>query len=168
MSIHLSEVATDLIVEKLKQDLPAALAAVRVNRNDALVTTEPPKSYFIYGGAYAYRAPAVFVVVDAINFQLDRGQNFTEAKIIVKVSGVVEDKDLQRLTIKSYRYQAAMHSVLAQARLTSTDDGLTIVLRVTRAEYSPAFTDSGKPEVTGGVFRKEVMFEIECEAFENL
>lgn len=164
---NLSEIAVDLIIAKIKADIPAALAAVRTARADAAVVTSPPRTYFTYPKAWGYNLPAIFVIVENIDFRLDRGPNHISALQKINVSLLVEDKDLENLTIKAYRYQAALQRVLQQARLTPTDNSVVYIVKVVRAEYSPIYTNAQKENDTGGVFRKEVLLECEVEDYEN-
>jgi hypothetical protein len=164
---NLSEIAVDLITAQIKANIPDALAEVRTSRDDAYVTTEPPLSYFDYPHAYAYRSPAIFVIVENIDFRLDRGPNCISAKLKVNVNVVVEDKDMSRLTAKAYRYQAALNRVLQQTRLTSSDNSVVYIVKVIRAEYSPIYTNAQAAGDPTGVFRKEVLLECEVENYEN-
>ena len=167
MSRHLVETAVDAIIGKLKTDLPAALADVRLNRGDNLVTMEAPRDYYMYPRAKGYRAPAVFVIGDRIDFQKDRkGANHVNAAIRVNVSVLVEDKDAERLMRKSYRYQAAVHQVLDQQPLTSLDGEVRMTLVIQNAAFSGLYSnlEPGDPQA---VYRQEISLELDCFQFEN-
>lgn len=166
-AMNLSEILIDLVTVKIKADIGAALAEIRTSRNDAYVSTEVPQAYFDYPMAWAYRTPAIFTVVENIDFRLDRGQNMTAAVVRLNVNVVVEDKDLERLTAKSYRYQAALCRVLQLARLTDTDESVVYIVKVIRAEYSAIYTNAQAKDDPQGVFRKEVRLECEVEDYEN-
>lgn len=168
-ALNLSEIAVDLLIAKIKTDIPAALADIRTSRNDAFVSTELPQNYFDYGvpKPWAYRTPAIFVICDNIDFRLDRGQNHTNAVVRINVGVVVEDKDCERLTAKTYRYQAALCRVLQESRLTASDDSVVYIVKVIRAEYSPIYSNAQAEGDVQGVFRKEVRLECELEDYEN-
>lgn len=166
---HLVETVVDLIETKLKADLPAALTDIRVNRGDNLVTTEPPRDYFIYPRALAYRTPAVFIIGDRIDFQKrEKGANHINANIRVNITTVIEDKDAERITIKAYRYQAAIHQVLDQVQLTTADNLQKVVVVISTATFSPLYSNMDDPAAPNAVFRKEIGLELECFAFEQL
>src|SRR6267143_2090160 len=57
-----------MILAEIKAKISAALLAVRTERSDPRVTTEIPRQYFIFDGAHTYNCPAVFVVVDSMDF----------------------------------------------------------------------------------------------------
>lgn len=167
MSRHLVETAVDAIIGKLKTDLPTALADVRLNRGDNLVTMEAPRDYYVYPRAKGYRSPAVFVIGDRIDFQKDRkGANHVNAAIRVNVSVLVEDKDAERLMRKSYRYQAAVHQVLDQQPLTSLDGAVRMTLVIQNAAFSGLYSnlEPGDPQA---VYRQEISLELDCFQFEN-
>lgn len=166
-AMNLSEILVDLTIAEIKSKIPAALQDIRTSRADAFVSTEVPQAYFTYPFAWAYRTPAIFVVVDNIDFRLDRGQNFTAAVVRLNVNVVVEDKDLERLTAKTYRYQAALCRILQQCRLTATDGSVVYIVKVIRAEYSQIYTNAQAKDDPQGVFRKEVRLECEVEDYEN-
>lgn len=166
MSRNLVEISVDSIIGKLKSDLPASLAAIRSDRADNLVTMEPPRDYYTYPRAKGYRAPAVFVIGDRIDFQKDRkGANHVNAAIRVNVSTIVEDKDADRLMRKSYRYQAAIHQVLDQAALTSPDGSSRLTLVVQNAAFSGLYSnlEPGDPQA---VYRQEISLEVDCFQYE--
>ena len=161
---HLVESACDSIVTKLKADLPTALVNTRANRGDNLVTMEPPRDYFLYPKAQGYRAPVVFVIGDRIDFlKTQKGANHVNAAIRVNVTILVEDKDADRLVRKSYRYQAAMHQVLDQASLMTTDNQARLTVVVQNASFSGLYS-SGQPGSPQTVFRQEIA--LECDVFD--
>lgn len=166
MSRQLVEISVDAIIAKLKADLPTALADVRLNRADNLVTMESPRDYYIYPRAKGYRTPAVFVIGDRIDFQKDRkGANHVNAAVRINVSFLVEDKDAERLMRKSYRYQAAVHEVLDQAVLTSPDTSARMTLVIQNAAFSGLYSnlEPGDPQA---VYRQEISLEVDCFQFE--
>lgn len=164
---HLTETDVDLIIEHIKTNIAATLAALRISRNDPVVTTEPPRSYFIYEKAAGYRTPAVFVIADNVDFALERGANHINAISNINVTVLIEDKDAEKLTIKSWRYQAALHELLANTRLTSADNAVTIVTKVLRVSYSPLYALKGREDDPQAFFRKEVALECAVEHYEN-
>jgi hypothetical protein len=165
---YLLEYDCDLITAHLKSVLPGILSALRIQRNDPTVSTEPPRSYFKYEKARGYEAPAVFVIGETMDFrQAEKGANHVNAESQVNVTVVVEDKSSELLQKKSYRYMAALHEALEQANLQSSDQKLKIVVRVARAENSPLYSNAKDEKSANAVFRKEVSLICEVDHFEN-
>lgn len=166
MTSHLVETTRELVMSKIKADIATALADLRTDRNDPQVTTDPPKSYFIFDGAHTYKCPAVFVVVDSMEIPEDAtGANHVNAIVKMYVSVVIEDREADKLTIKSERYQAALFQILHWATLEDDPKNVKVFVRITRCEFSPLYT-----KVRGeglGEFRKEVSLELEVKHFEN-
>lgn len=162
---QLVEKTRDLLLTALKEDIGSALAAIRTDRDDPIVTTEPPRSFYIYDGASTYQCPAVFCVVDSAEFpESQLGPNHINALVKIYVSVVVEDREAKLLTIKSERYQAALFRILHRRHLENQPKNLKIYSRVLRTQFSPLFT---KERENAGVFRKEVSLELEVKHFEN-
>lgn len=172
MSSHwLAERQYTLIEAAIKSGIATALAAIRTDRADAYVSTESPhtQSYFKYASAKAYRCPAVFIIPQSIDLQnAARGANHINAEAKVAVSVVVEDRDLNHLVVKSWRYQAALHKVLHESSLTSGDGKVRLFIKVERITFSPEFSDEKDPHQGAGVFRKEVLLECNVDHIENL
>lgn len=167
MSINLTEITRNLILDELKATIATNLAAVRTDRGDAAVTTEPPNSYFIYAPAAAYRCPAIFVLVDNVDFRVDqKGANFTSALVKIRLAVLVEDKDLNNLTIKAERYQAAVHESINEKTLLAPDLQVKIFVKVVRATFSEVYTPGR--ETAQGMFRKEIQFDLDVEHYERL
>jgi hypothetical protein len=151
---------------QIKGNIAASLAEIRTNRNDPVVTTEPPKSYFIFDGAHTYQCPAVFVVVDSMDIpEPQTGANFVNAILRMFVSAVIEDREADKLTIKSERYQAALFDILHWKFLEDMANNLKIWVRVVRLEFSPLYTKKRGEEY--GEFRKEVALELEIKHWES-
>lgn len=168
-SRRLAETTVKLIEAHLKANMPAALAEVRTDRADAAVTTEPPKSYFRYELAEAYRAPAVFIICDSIQSRnVEKQANFLANMATVRVSVIVEDRIKDSLVIKSWRYQAAMHKLLHLVDLISADQSVKLISKVEEMLFSPEFTDTKDPSAPQSVFRKEVLLLLNVEHYENL
>jgi len=163
---QLVEKTRDLVLSSIKESLPSYLAAMSVDRNDPVVSTEPPRSYFIFDGAHTYQCPAVFCVVDSMTIPEDAtGANFIDGIVRMFVSVVIEDREADKLTIKSERYQAALFEILHWSTLEDALKNIKIWVRVVRCEFSPLYT---KPRGGNeGEFRKEVALELEIKQFEN-
>lgn len=163
----LVESSVMLLKDYLKSNIAAALAAVRAERADPVVSTEPPQSFFIYPRAMGYKTPAVFVIAEDIDMQLENGPNAIMAKSKINISVVVEDRDRERLTIKAWRYQDALHSVLDQLQLVSSSGDVKIVCRVIRCSFSPMYSKNKDEEAIENTFRKEVLLECDVHHFER-
>lgn len=165
---YLVESTVDLIHDEIKSKIASALSEVKSLYNDHLVTLEVPQNYFIYPVAAGYRTPAVFIIADDVDFQKrTRGANHISATVSVNVSVLVEDKDRLRLTTKAFRYQDALHKILDQTRLTTPDGKLALTVLVTRASFSPLYSDTADANSPIAMFRKEVVLTLEVEHWEN-
>lgn len=165
---RLAETTADLIEATIKTNIAQALANVRAERLDPVVTTEIPKEYFQYETAHVYRAPAVFIIIkDQIPRDSVMGANHINAMTDVVVAVVVEDR-LQRLLVKkAYRYQAALAELLHQVTLTNSDGSVRLFSRVQNFQFSGLINlkDDKAPDA---VFRKEVSLKLQVEHIENL
>lgn len=167
-SHRLAEEEYKLIEAHIKAHIAARLAELRTDRADAKVTTEPPQSYFKYPRAKGYKTPAVFIIVDRINFrQTEKGANHINALSRVNVSVLIEDRDRDSLTVKAWRYQSVLHALLEQTILTSQDSKVKLAVRVTSADFGSLYTNTDNEENPQSVFRKEVVLECDVEHFEN-
>lgn len=164
----LTEGTVNLMMTQIQNNIAGALANVRADVNNPVVTTESPRSYFIYPKAHGYRGPAVFVIADNIDFRKEqRGANFISAVIRVNVTVMVEDRNAELLTRRAWRYQSALYQILDETQLVSADNKLKIVIIVKNARYSPTYTTAKDPSAPEGIFRQEVMLECDVEHWEN-
>jgi hypothetical protein len=169
MARNLFEIASELIRDRIKAQIPSALASIRTDRADSMVTTEPPVNYFFSEQPAGFRAPSVFIITEGGDFNLTtKAANHINALIRMNVSVVVEDRDTFRLTYKSWRYQAALHQVLAQESLTSVDGAVTLKVKIASASFSPVYTNAQADDDPQGTFRKEVVLGLEIEHYEQL
>jgi hypothetical protein len=164
---QLSERTRILILNLIQASIATELQAVRTDRNDNAVVTEPPQSFFIFSGAHTYQCPAVFVVVDSGEVPDERtGTNYVSVLMKVYVSAVVEGLEENSLTIKAERYQAALFKILHQTVISDTTDNVKIYIRCKRFQFSDLYTKSRKNDNMGD-FRKEVAIELEVQHWEN-
>lgn len=164
----LAEITADLIESHIKANIAAALAALRTERDDPIVSTEPPREYFQYETAHVYRAPAIFTIIKNQDFRdgVMKG-NHINAMTEVVVAVVVEDR-LQRLLVKkAYRYQAALASLVHQVPLTNSDGSVKLFSRVQNCEFS-GIINLKDPKANDAAFRKEVSLRLQVEHIENL
>lgn len=163
-----AEIAIDLIEAQVKQNIAAALSAVRTERADAEVTTEPPREYFIYPNANVYRAPAIFTIFESQRI-LDRSTsgNHINAVDSIIVACVVEDRLERLLTVKAWRYQAALMQCLHLVNLTNSGGGVKLFSRVDSCEFSAIVDLKGKQGLDQ-MFRKEVGLRLLVDHIENL
>lgn len=163
----LAEGDVTLITAFIKANIASSLADVRQYWSDSAVTTEPPQSYFTYPKPAGYKLPAVFVIHQDMDFRIqEKKSNHINAKSQIDVSVLVEDKDSDSLTRKAWRYQQALHALLDQAPIVSSDGRLKLHVVVYRHTFSPHWTneDAGPGEAQ---FRKEVVLECQVEHLEN-
>lgn len=156
-----------MILDQIKATMPTNLANVRSSRTDATVTTEPPREYFIYHTENIYRPPAVFVLFERwmITNALSNN-NHINAKDYITVVCVVEDKLDRLLTIKGWRYQAALMQSLHQVTLTNTQDGVKLFIRVDECVFTESVLVS--KDSRDQIFRKEIGLKLIVDHIENL
>lgn len=163
----LAEGTVVLIQNFIKANIVNALTSVRTQRNDAQVNLTEPLTYFIYETAKGYKTPAIFVICEDFDFRLSENQaNHINGTARVNVTVVVEDREKSQLTYKCWRFQSALHELLAQTALTSTDNRLKLTVAVKRASFSPVYSSAAE-RGTAAVFRKEVMLELDVFHREN-
>ena len=162
----LVEETRSLLLDEIKANIDAALTAIRNERNDPIVSTEPPISYFIFAPSNILRCPAVIIVVDSADIPEETtGANHINGVVSIFVSVVVEDREADLLTIKAERYQAALFRILHRKTLQDAVKNVKIYSRVRKLNYSPIYTT--KAEDPMGEFRKEVVLELTVKHFEN-
>lgn len=160
------EIAVNLIEAQIKATIATNLANVRTERNDPIVTTEPPKEYFIYPTSQAYRAPAIFTIFEGqkiLNKESDG--NFINAVDDIVVIAVLEDRLERLLTRKAWRYQAALMQSLHLTTLTNSDNGLRLFVKVDSCEFSAIVKSGDTNEL---LFRKEMGLRLSVDHIENL
>ncbi len=162
------EIAVEVIQTHIQATIAAALSNVRAERSDAVVTTEPPKEYFIYPTANVYRPPAIFTVFEhQIIKNKNSDGNFINATDLIVVACVVEDRLEKLLTIKSWRYQAALMQCLHEVSLTNSNGALRLFSKVDSCEFSPIVNLTGK-NGQEQIFRKEIGLRLNVDHIENL
>ncbi len=173
MARHLTETALTLITDLIKKEIGGALQKIRTIRPDNTVTTEipPTESYFNYPEAHGYRCPAIFVI-DKPNVGMDFrqgeiGANHINALLNIDVSVKVEDRLKRLLVLKALRYQAALHQILDQTPLASSDGKVKLYSRVKRIVPSGLYTYTEDEKDTKAVFYFEYRLELEVDFFEN-
>lgn len=171
----LAEIAVDVVTKKIQDEIAFALQNTEALHSSILTATppvnlscEPPRSYFIYETPLTFRAPAVFLIADSIDFRKERGANFVDAALKLYCSIVIEDKDAERLTRKAWRYQAALNQVLDQSILTIPGHEFKMVVKVTDAAFSPIASLPTDPNDRSAVFRKEVSLTLTVENYEPI
>lgn len=165
---RLAEATTDLILDYVKTNIATALGDVRTDRADALVVLPEPQSYFRFQPAKAFKAPAIFVIVDYFDFKISDNQaNHINAVARVNVSIVLENREKNLLVYQAYRFQSALHELLAQTHLTSTDNKVKLTVVIKRATFSPEYSTTTVKAGVESVFRKEVLLECDVVHREN-
>lgn len=168
----LAEAAVGLIKDAIKANITDALAQVRSYWHDGKVTTEvpPTESYFIYPNAHGYRCPAIFIIDQGPHdFRQGSTQsNFINASLSINVSVKIEDRDAYKLTLKAWRYASALHSILEQANLVSSDKTVKIVVKVVRMKPGPLYTLANDEADSTAQFFKEYELYCDVEFYENL
>lgn len=168
-AVQLTERARGLILTQIKNNIASELAAIRTDRADNTVSTEPPntQSYFIFDGAHTYQCPAIFVVSDTVEVPDERiGSNYVNAVMKFFVSAVVAAQIESSVTIKAERYQAALFKILHQTVINDSTDNVKIYILCKRIQFSEVYTKSRKGDNMAD-FRKEVAIELEVKHWEN-
>lgn len=162
------EIATDLIQAQIKATIATNLANVRTERNDPIVTSEPPREYFTYATANVYRAPAVFTIFEGMKIlnKTSDGNHINAVDNVVVVC-VVEDRLERLLVTKSFRYQAAMMQSLHLVTLTNSDGGLRLFVKVDSCEFSAIVNLTGK-KGQEALFQREMGLRLSVDHIENL
>lgn len=163
-SERLTELSVTLITEHIRANIKARLDEVNADRGDFKVTTEAPRSYFIFPTAKVYNPPGVFVISTDLDMRWGKGANHINALERMVVAVVVEDRNERLLTIKGWRYQAALAKLLQFANLVSVDSVVKLITRVTRLSFSEVKEGTGADEKT---FRQETVVDLEVEHYEN-
>lgn len=163
-----AEVAVNMIEAQIKATIATALANVRTERDDPVVTTEPPREYFIYPTANVYRPPAIFTIFEGQQIRNPRSDgNHINASDSIVVACVVEDRLERLLTIKSWRYQAALMQCLHLVNLTNIGGGVRLFSKVESCEFSGIVNLKGK-NAQEAMFRKEMALRLSVDHIENL
>lgn len=162
------ETATYMIQDHIKSTIAANLANVRAERVDAAVTTEPPREYFIFPTQNVYRAPGIFTIFESMKItNTESNGNHINAKDYLTVACVVEDRLERLLTIKCWRYQAALMQSLHQVILTNSDSSVKLFIRVDECVFTDPVALTGQ-EGKEQLFRKEVGLKLIVDHIENL
>lgn len=167
-SYRLAEGTQTTIRDYIRANIAARLAEVAADHTDGFVSLEAPphRSYFNYASAQGYAAPAVFILVPKFDLRLDKGQNSIAGIARTLVGILVEDKDHDRLTVKTWRYGAAMAKLFTStaAPLLSGDNTVKLFPKLRSLSYSPPYhgKDAASP------WRMEVVLELEVEHLEQL
>lgn len=158
------EVICDAIVKLLEDNIEASLVSIRNDRQDAHVRTPVPVKYYLSSAFNPNFLPAVWVVADREDFQLEmKNANHLNYNLKVNISLVCEAKDAEEATRAVYRYKSAMHMVLNQATIVPTDGLYKCTVTVDASRYSPLFTS----DQTKNLFRKEVVLDCSVLCYES-
>jgi len=164
---NLTERTRVLLLSAIKSNIVQALADVREDRNDPVVTTEPPKKYFTYDYAITYECPAIFCVVERLQTVNEQFKsNHVNAEVSVSVAAVVEETDGDRLVTKIERYQSALFQILHEVVLEDKARGVKIYSTVDTCEFGPTFIKDQDKKM--GRFRREAVLTLKVKHFENL
>lgn len=172
-SRRLVEYTCTLMRDKILSDLKAALDQVWSDRADEMnwpLTLEMPEaaSIFFHTPAQVMKAPALFIIAEDSNYRKrEKAANHINSLDRVNVAIVVEDRTQELLTKKAWRYHAALHQVLDQAILTSSDQTTRLAVVVTNSVFSPHYSDSKNPASDSSTFRQEFALECSVEHWEN-
>jgi hypothetical protein len=163
-AVNLTESAVYALLSLVQTNIQSALVAVSADRSDQSVATEPPKTFFAYAPVQGYRCPAVVIVADSIDFMLDRGQNSIDAQVKCLASVTVEDRTLELLQKKAWRYMDALYQVLNRAQVVSGNRKFISTITAARYSNDSVFKDDGTSQ---SVFRKEVVLDLTVENYQN-
>lgn len=163
------EIAVDLITSHIQSNIAGALASVSTERADDVVSLPSPQYYFNYSGARADRCPAVFIVPEEVEYnKRERGANFVFGTALINVAVILEEQRKDLLSIETWRYQAALLTILDEISLTTSGGDFKIKLIVRHSRFLEDYSASTKPENMASVFRKGVELELDVEMYEQL
>jgi len=167
---RLAEVTVEMIIAYIKANISASLddtsADTDTNRWPEAVSLEDPRNYLIAAPAQAYTTPTVIVYLDNFDYRpSQKGANHINAMAKITVACILEDRDLERLALKAYRYNDAFHEVLAQAEIVDSNNAVKLVVIVERTSFTPEFSNAGDEPL--GTFRKELHLECSVEHYSN-
>lgn len=169
LSFKLIETDLELIRTYMQTNLPAALAVVSADRATVLDQMPVPREYLTFETAQAYECPVIFIIPDNQDYRLyEKNSNCINALSRIYVNAVIESRRESEVSYIAYRYQAAMCQILAQTCLLNADNTVQIIIKVTRSKFSAMYTDAQKKGQASGVFRKEVLLELDVEHYEKL
>lgn len=171
MARQLVEIATDMLLDYIKANLPAALADVRADRNaveNLGLATPIPREYFIAKNYVALQPPSVFIVCDDIDFQKERGANHINAVAHYGITAISEAQTTENATRITWRYQAALSQILDNVSLTNASDKLKLTVIVRNAEFSEDYEVSSKEGNPAKRWRKGVLLKCDVEFREQL
>jgi len=163
----LIETAVKMIETEIQSKISTALTNVSTYRTGDEVALPVPQSYFIFPKAAGYRTPAIFTIADGVSFEKDRGANHINAAARITVAALLENQDLNRLVLQTWRYQAALHEILDQTELSSTDSKVRLMIRVTDIDFSSEYTVADDPNDPRAIFRKEVHLRCDVNHIEQ-
>lgn len=168
MARRLTETTVKLIRDHIRTNIGSVISSIESELTEKRTSFEVPRQYFFIEQQSIYQTPAVFIVPSGIDFQKsERKPNFINANVNIQCTVVVEDKDVDLLAIKGFRYMAALQEVLDQVELVSTDGDVKIVVKVVDAAFSPVYTASDKGS-TRADFRHEVSLSLEVNHWEQV
>lgn len=162
--INITEQTTDLIIDHVSTNIKAKLDEVVSYRGDLSFSIDAPQSYFIYESAIDLKCPALYVIADSVDTQLQRGQNHLNAQIKYTLSIVFEYKDAEKCVRGLYRYVDALYRLLNLTQLDSSDSRARNVIKVVAIDYSGLQQNKDQEQ---NIFRKEAMLTLMVEHFET-
>jgi hypothetical protein len=164
----LAEGTVTNMITYIQSNISAALDTVGANATTPPSVNIPnPKEYFIFPKPHGYQLPAIFVLCDDFDFNIDKMKsNFVNATVKVNVSAVIEGQTEDETTYVTWRYLSALHSVLDQTPIISTDNLLKLVVVVYHASFSPLYMRT-ESNGDGGKFRKEIVLKCDVTHLEN-
>lgn len=172
MAFHLVEPATDLLNAYISQNIEAALATIRTDRNaeqNRGIPTPKFKEYFIAKNYSALQPPALFIVCEEVDFKKsERGANFIDATGRYVFAAVAEAQTQAIVARATWRYQAALAQILDNQTLTSQDGTFKIKVIVRNAGFTEEYDVSTQQGNTAKAWRKEVHLRCDVEMWEEL
>lgn len=167
----LVEIALDLIENQVQAKFNANLALIADQyKNDGRkinLEALQPNNLYISEGVKALKLPAMFIIPDRSEFDLN-AQNVNVITHSVIVGVVVEDVQAEssRITRKALRYGQAAWMTLHDAYLGGAIESQLIHVLIESETYSPTF--EGKTDTGDRKFRKDVTLRLRVQHFENL
>jgi len=163
--ISISESMVDLIIKRIQENIKPELDGIAAEKNDPTLVLQEPQSYFIFENAINLTCPAIYVLVNDVDFKNERGQNFIDAQEHVQISVVFEAPTEDKCVRGLWRYVDALFNVLDHWQLSTPDNRSKNVLIQTGVAYTGLVKTADQQQ---NIFRKEAMLTFNVEHWETL
>lgn len=174
MARQLTEIARNMVLQQVQNNIVAALAEISADRDDPSVNMMEPVKYYTFYPRNFQQSPSAFVIVQSMDFMKEKmGANFIDATVNMTVGVLVENRQQSLLVTQCDRYGAALDQILDQVVLdhpatpptTQAVRGVCIVNNMLFSEeFKPQRSKAADPE---NIFHKFVALDLAFRHFES-